>query len=402
MRKGLIFVSSIVIMIPFLTACWNQKELTDLAFVMAMGVDKGKEKKFEVSFQIVNPGNVAPGQIGGGQGLPIAVYKSTGDTLTEAARAATKKVSRRLYYAHTNLVIISDDVAKKDLLLLLDAMDRDPEFRTTTELIIAKGKTRAEDLVSALTILDKLPVNKITKEIQSTEKMLGENMSINIDDFITNLISKGREPILNGYKVVGKIDKVNQAVNLKKTTTDAYLAADGLAVFKDGKLRGWINNNNARGVLWILNKVEGTGINLTWKDMKNAISIALIRSKTKVSAQFKGGKPMINVKIENEGWVSEVNTAIDLTNPKEIEKIESILMEETKKQILTSVKKAQKLKVDIFGFGEKIHLENPKRWKMLQKNWDEEFSKLQVNVEVESYIRREGIRTKPFWSEFSK
>ncbi|MEI4902504.1 Ger(x)C family spore germination protein, partial [Klebsiella pneumoniae] len=83
------------------------------------------------------------------------------------------------------------------------ALDRDPEFRTTTEMVVARG-TSAENVVSALTNLDKLPVNKITKELKSTQNMLGENMSVNVDDFISGIISSGKEPILNGYKVEGK------------------------------------------------------------------------------------------------------------------------------------------------------------------------------------------------------
>src|SRR3954454_186533 len=102
MKKWFIMIWIFVISLPILSGCWNQKELTDLAFVMALGIDKTEDELYHVSFQLVNPGNVSSGQnTGGGQGLPIAVYKSTGRTITEAARNATKKASRRLYYAHT-------------------------------------------------------------------------------------------------------------------------------------------------------------------------------------------------------------------------------------------------------------------------------------------------------------
>ena len=62
----------------------------------------------------------------------------------------------------------------------------------------------------------------------------------------------------------------------------------------------------------------------------------------------------------------------------------------------------QKLKCDVFGFGEKVHVSNPKLWKKLEKNWDNEFAELQVNAKVDFYIRREGIRTLPFWSDMGK
>ncbi|WP_413300501.1 Ger(x)C family spore germination protein [Bacillus sp. 1P10SD] len=401
MKKCLNTILILLLLLPVLSGCWNQKELTDLAFVMAMGIDKGKDKKFHVSFQLVNPGNVSSGQTGGGNGLPIAVYRSSGDTITEAARNATKKVSRRLYYAHTNVVVISEEVAKESLLYVLDALDRDPEFRTTTELVIAKGSS-AEEIVTTLTILDRLPVTKITKQIKFSESMLGENMSINIDDFLNGLLSKGKQPIANGYRLVGDKPKAKKAENLQKTTTDAFLQADGLAVFNKGKLHGWIKHDNARGILWVLDKVKSTDININWEGKKNALSIAPIRSKTKVSVRIVNDKPIINVKNENEGWISEANTAIDLDNPEVIAQIEKLTEKEITKQIKASVKEAQKLKTDILGFGEKVHIKNPPLWKKIKANWDEEFAGLQVNVHVDSYIRRQGIRTKPFWSNMQK
>ncbi|MFF2448128.1 Ger(x)C family spore germination protein [Neobacillus sp. NPDC058068] len=402
MRKSFITALIIVMCLPVLSACWNQKELTDLAFVMALGIDRGKDNKFNVSFQIVIPGNVSLMQGGGaGQGLPIAIYSSTGDTLTEAARSVTKKVSRRLYYAHTNLIVFSEEIAKNGLLNIMDALDRDPEFRTTTQMVITRG-TPAEVLVSSLANLDKLPVNKITKEIKVTEAMLGENMQINIDDFLAGLVSDGIEPVVNGFRVIGDIEMAGKAKDLQNTKTKAILAADGLAVFKKGKLIGWIEHENARGVVWILNKVKSTDVNINWNGKKKAISMATIRTKTKVSAKVNKGKPVIQIAIEDEGWISEANTDVDLTNPKEIEKIDKLIEKEIKKQILTTVKEAQKMKCDIFGFGERVHRKDPKLWKKIKANWDEQFAELEVNVKVDSYTRREGIRTNPYWKDLKQ
>ncbi|MEH7121202.1 Ger(x)C family spore germination protein [Neobacillus vireti] len=403
MKKGISIFTILLILLPLLSACWNQKELTDLAFVMALGIDKGKDKRFKLSFQLVNPGNNYSGQNGGrgGQGLPIAVYRSTGDTLTEASRNATKKVSRRLYYAHTNLVVISEEVAKEEMEYVLDALDRDPEFRITSELVIARDCT-AEDLVSTLTPLDKLPVNMITKQIKSTEVMLGENMSRNIDDFLTRLVSKGKQPFLNGYGLKGNKQKVRTVKFLQNTTTDATLSSEGLAIFNRTKLRGWVDGDEARGIIWLQDKLKSTYIYVNWKKEKDAIVVAPIRSKTKVSVLYIREKPVINIKIDSEGWISEANTPIDLNNPDIISEIDKLVEKEISKEILTSVKATQKLKCDILGFGEKVHVSNPRLWKKLEKNWDNEFAELQVNVKVDFYVRREGIRTVPFWSNMGK
>ncbi|MBM7654179.1 Ger(x)C family spore germination protein [Neobacillus cucumis] len=403
MKKGISIFTILLILIPFLSACWNQKELTDLAFVMALGIDKGKDKRFKLSFQLVNPGNVSSGQNGGGdgQGLPIAVYRSTGDSLTQATRNVTKMVSRRIYFAHTNLVVISEEIAKEDMDYILDALDRDPEFRITSELVVAKDCT-AEDLVSTLTPLDKLPVNKITKQIKSTETMLGENMSRNIDDFLSGLVSKGKQPFVNGYGFKGNKQKARSAKFLQNSITDASLSSEGLAIFNGTKLRGWVDGDEARGIIWLQDKLKSTYIYVNWKKKKNAIVVAPIRSKTKVSVQYIKERPVINIKIDSEGWISEANTPIDLNNPEIISEIDKLVEIEISKEILTSVKATQKLKCDILGFGEKVHVSNPKLWKKLEKNWDNEFAELQVNAKVDFYIRREGIRTLPFWSDMGK
>jgi spore germination protein KC len=396
MKKTIVLVMLLLNSIPLLSGCWNQKEMTDLAFVMALGIDKGENKRFNVSFQIVNPGNVSAGQNGGGQGLPIAVYKSSGDTLTEAARNATKKISRRLYYSHINVLVISEELAKEGVLNIIDACERDPGFRTTTEIIIAKD-TSAEEIVSTLTILDKLPVLKITKELESTEAMLGENLKVNIDDFVSGMISKGKNPVVNGYKVMGKKSEAGKASNLMKSTTEAYLEADGLAIFNKGKLVGWINNDKARGVVWILGKMKSTDINLDWKGKKNALNVASLRTKTKVSVKFKNGVPVINVLVNEESWISEINTAINIDEPANIHQIEKKMEKNIKRQIIVSIKEAQSLKCDVFGFGEKVHIANPKYWKKVQNNWDEQFANTMVTVKVNSYNRRAGVRRSPFW-----
>ncbi|MDP4084980.1 MAG: Ger(x)C family spore germination protein [Bacillota bacterium] len=387
--------------LPVLSGCWNQKELTDLAFVMALGVDKGKNHRFDVAFQIVNPGNVSAGQGQGGGGLPIAVYKSSGDTLTEAARNAALKVSRRLYYAHCNLLVIGEKLAKEGILDIFDALERDPGFRTTTEIVIARDST-AEELVTTLTILDKLPVSKVTKELQTSEDMLGETLKVNIDDFITSLVSKGKQPLITGYSVIGDKKIADNSQNLQITTTKAFLSANGIGLFRKGKLIGWINGYKARGAVWVLNKVSGTDVNIDWNGKKNAINVTPLRSRTKVSAKIKNGKPMINVVIKEESIISEINTNADISNPNEIAKIEKKVGKVIKSQVIEVIKEAQNKKCDIFGFGEKVHLANPKLWKRIQNNWDEQFSETKVFVTVKPYQRRSGVRRNPFWNELKQ
>ncbi|WHY81089.1 hypothetical protein QNH23_14455 [Siminovitchia fortis] len=175
MRRKIWFSLFLSIHMFILSGCWSNNELTDLAFVMAVGFDKGEDGKLVGTFQIVNPGNVAGGVEGGsmGQGPAVTVYKATGKNIYEVTRQASSKLSRILYYSHANLVVIEDKLAKEEgLYRVLDALDRDIQFRNTAKVVIAH-ETKAEDILKITTPIDKIPANKIMKALDFSEKLWG-------------------------------------------------------------------------------------------------------------------------------------------------------------------------------------------------------------------------------------
>ncbi|MCM3566972.1 Ger(x)C family spore germination protein [Neobacillus mesonae] len=403
MKKLVLVFILIIFSIPILGGCWNQRELTDLALVLAVGIDKGEgDKKYDVTFQVVVPGNVASGQNGGGgQGPPVVVYESSGDSITEASRKATKKIPRRLYYAHTSIVVIGEELAREGIYNILDPMDRDPEFRTTTVVIIAKDK-RAEDIISILTNLDKLPMNRFIKTLESAEAMLGENIKLNIDDLIGAITSPGKEPVISGFVLEGSPEKGTSPQNISTTRPPAMVSVDGLGVIRGGKLVGWLNNFHVRGAVWLLNKMKGTEIKFDFEGKKDAVTTTPYLSDTDVSVTFKNGKPFANVDIDTAFKLSEMDTDFDIEDPHKIEELEKKTSDVIKKEVEAAIKEAQKYKADIFGFGERIHKSNPKRWKELKDDWDNQFAKMDYKIQVHSYYRESGVRGKPFWSDMNK
>jgi spore germination protein KC len=401
MKRKILILLIWILTIPIISGCWNQKELTDIAFVMGMGIDKGEDDDIKVTLQIVIPGNVSIGQTAGGQGLPVVVYRSSGSNVTEAVRKATQKIPRKLYYAHLNIVAFNEELAREGIMDYFDGIERDPEFRETTRVVIARDTT-AEDLISTLTPLEKLPVNNITKILETTEVLLGENMQVNIDDIISGFLSTGKEPVISGFKISGNKEEGKKAANLETTKDSATLEAHGLAIFREGKLTGWMDGENARGVVWVLDKAQSSDVSVNWKGKENAISVTSVRTKTKVSATVKNGEPTILVEIDREGTISEANVAIDLTDPKEMDKIGKKVEKEVKKQVVNAIKTAQNHKSDIFGFGEKIHKADPKLWRKLEGDWNDKFADLEVTVKVNAFVRRTGVRTNPFMESIKK
>ncbi|MFL0498775.1 Ger(x)C family spore germination protein [Priestia megaterium] len=400
-RKGT-FLLLMMAMTVLLTSCWSKKELTDLAIVSAMGIDKTKDGRYHLTLQIINPGNVAGGMQGGGGGTqspPVTIYSASGDNIVEASRRASGRISRRLYYAHTNLVVVGEKLARKEgINTLIDALDRDPEFRITATMVITNHSTAA-DLVKTLTPVDKIPANKVLKTLEFTERKWGENVKTSLQEVMKSLESPGRGTVVSGFRLVGNPQQAQKLDNLQESEPQAVLRASGIAVLKQGKLVDWLYGKPARGTVWILDKIQGTDINIDWEGRKEAIAYQTVRQKTSVSAQVKNGQPHISVHTRVEGDIGDMEVPVDITNPKVITKIEQSVRKEIKKELKTAIERAQKNKTDIFGFGEVVHRSRPNQFKKLKAEWnDVYFPKLKVDITVEAYIRRAGLRNKSFLS----
>ncbi|MGV2503211.1 Ger(x)C family spore germination protein, partial [Priestia megaterium] len=217
-RKGTLLLLMLTITL-LLTSCWSKKELTDLAIVAAMGIDKTKDGRYHLTLQIINPGNVAGGMQGGGGGTqspPVTIYSASGDNIVEASRRASGRISRRLYYAHANLVVVGEKLAKEEgINTLIDSLDRDPEFRNTSTLVIA-NHTTAADLVKTLTPVDKIPANKVLKTLEFTERKWGENVKTSLQEVTKSLESPGRGTVVSGFRLVGNPQQAQKLDNLQE------------------------------------------------------------------------------------------------------------------------------------------------------------------------------------------
>ncbi|MFL8937280.1 Ger(x)C family spore germination protein [Rossellomorea oryzaecorticis] len=400
MKRRLFFLIILVTIPVLLSGCWSKKELTDLAIVAAMGVDKSEDGKYAVTLQIINPGNVAGGIRGSGpQSPPVTIYSATGNNLVEASRTASSKISRRLYYAHTNLVVVGENLAQDEgLAPIIDAIDRDHEFRITTTMVITHQST-AEELVKALTPVDKIPANKVLKTLEFTQKIGGKNIKTSVQDVMKGLQSLNGDTVVSGFRLSGDSKHASSLENLQESEPEATLQASGIAILKEGKLVDWLYGRNARGTIWILDKIQGTNINIDWKGKKDAISYQTVRQKTDVSAQVKNGRPSISIHTRVEGGIGEMNVPVDITDVKVISKMEKELAKEVKQEIKQAIEQAQTNKADIFEFGDVIRRKSPSDWQRLKPMWNEVyFPELNVDITVEAYIRRAGLRNKSFLS----
>ncbi|WP_017726102.1 Ger(x)C family spore germination protein [Halalkalibacterium ligniniphilum] len=402
MRTKLFLHIALLLLVPLLlTGCWNKRELNEIAIVIAVGIDKVAETNdFQVTFQVMNPTAIASGVTGGegGSNTPITTYTETDKSIFEAIRKVSKKVPRQLYFSHMQVLVIGEELAEEGINEIFDFFDRSSQIRLTTKVVVAR-ETDAASMLKILTPIDKVPGESMAKKIEITEKSWSETINTEIYDVIKAMVNIGREPIISGAKIIGNPAEGENKSNLEQAVPQGLIEIDGVALFKEGKLKRWVEGNQIRGIVWVQDKMQGTIMAVDCRESTDAIGIEVFRSKTNVTAKVQGGKPSFEIEVRQEGSIGEVRCPIDLTKKESITKIEEDWKEATKKEIEEAVSIAQSEQSDILGFGEVVKRQYPKAWKELKNEWDKNFAESQVDVKVDAFIRRPAMRTKSYLSE---
>ncbi|MFP3122083.1 Ger(x)C family spore germination protein [Ectobacillus funiculus] len=391
--RGLILLL-ILLYTGLLAGCWNQRELSQLSMVTAIGIDQAaKDKEYRVSLQVINPSAVAGGQgQGGGEQIsPITVYTETGPTISTAIYKTSQKIPREPLFTHVQLIIIGESFAKRGIQDLFDLFERSPQARLTSSVLVTKGND-AKSIISTISPSEKIPANAIMGKVKVTEKLWSENIKITIDEVIKDLVSKENGLVISGITFIGN----HKSKEGTSTKLSDILKIQGMALFKDGKLVRWLEGSDARGVMWIKNKMESTIYDLDCKEKKYGISVKNSTSKTNVTVTIKNEKPIFSIHIFTEGTINEVKCDIDLSDPEEVKKLETQWGDQIKNEIIAAIDVAQRENSDIYGFGKIINRTEPKKWKKIKKRWSETFAESQINVKVDAFIRQTGMRINPY------
>lgn len=376
----------------FLTGCWNRRELNELALAVAMSIDK-VDDQYEITVQVVDPGEVASNQGGTGR-TPVTTYSETADHLFEAVRKITTISPRKIYFSHLQRFVISEEIAQEGIKNTLDFLTRDAEFRKDFYIVVSKD-IEARDILQNLTSIEKIPASKLRSSLETSEKSWAPTVAIQMDELISSMTSDGKEPVLTGITIIGDKEKGELKDNVEKISSYSHLKYTSIAVFNEDKLVGWLNEKESKGYNYIAKNVKSTVGSVACPD-KGELVLEIFNSKAKVKGKVVKGKPQININITIDANIGEVTCHLDLTKPETITKIEKNAGKVNKDIIETSIKKAKELKVDIFGFGEVIHRSDPKQWKLLKNDWNEQFVNIPVHVKSEFKIRRTGTVNQSF------
>lgn len=393
MKRKLILILIVSLTLTTLTGCWNRRELNELGFVVAIGVDKADDGQYLFTVQMVDPSEVASRKGGGGR-TPVTAYRTKGKTLYEAAAKLTTFAPRAPYWAHNQIYIYGEAVAREGIGKLIDVHEREHEVRSNFYFVIAKD-TKAYDVLQILTPMEEIPARKMFDSLKTAAHTVGSTVEIRRDELVAALTSDGRDAVLSGLQVIGDVKKGKEKDNVETIYDHARLQYRDVGVFHADKLVGWLNEEESKGFNFTQGKLEKTFIGLPCTGGKMVVE--LIRSEHKIKGQVQHGKPQIKIQIIGEANLSEVECAsLDVMQTATIAEMEAKLNAKVRSMIIAAIEKCQtEYKADIFGFGEVIHRADPVAWRTLKTDWRKHFAKTQVDVSVDMRIRRIGTISTP-------
>lgn len=377
--KKIIAVILIICICASFSGCWDYVSLNEIGIVTGVAIDKeGDNYKLTLEAVDLVKSNKQTGM------KPLYV-ECEGKTIIEAVRNSKSISASKMFWGHIHILIISEQIAKEEgvsgcLALFL----RDAEPRETINVIISQEKT-AKDLIVAqglTTALNALELREIVTEDHEVTSKTGD---VQLYQAVDVLNIPGRELVLPAFRII-KNDNFYTA------------QSNGVYIFKEDKLIGYLSPEDTFFYLFVINEVNGGIFSMQLKeDKEDMTSFEINGSKTKMDYEYDEDKDKfkINIEIETDVFLAERSLMQETYNQKEIEKIQKEAGKYLEESIKSVIKKVQtEYDSDIFGFGNLIYRKNPKLWNKVSKDWDRYFKELDVEIKANVQIKNTAFLTK--------
>ena len=439
------------------SGCWDRTELEDVAWVQAMGFDKGPEGFLTTTMEIGVPRvlrggmNVPSSGAGGPRYVTITLVSRTA---LEALDLVSLSLGRRLSLVHTQLFLFGEELAKSDLRPLMGAMDRFREVMGMTLVAVAHG--RAEDILRVNTSpLESSPTRFIQMLMQHHPHTGLFEVTMFLRDLVGPIESSSRSPACPiialasdvqtqsgsgtggggaggqssggggggaatdpaqqvpsspevGERVEPKVDIESLPPGENVTALEPWevpkagggpLFVMGMALFQGGKMVGILSGDEARSILLVRNDLERTSLVVpdpTAPDKPElSIGVEIVGGKTDIEVNRIGSEVTLKVKSKVEVSYISPKTQTDYSDPRMTPLAEKAIADHLKKYLDQTIAKTQALGTDPFGFGDKV-----KRtfltWPEFESfAWFTKYPTAKIETVVEANIRRYGLDLRP-------
>ncbi|MCI5702377.1 MAG: Ger(x)C family spore germination protein [Erysipelotrichaceae bacterium] len=378
----------ILMLIFLLTGCYGYQELNEKAIVKGISIDFEKNQ-YVVNYMVSNA-NVSNGK-NSETNPQTALLEGKGDTISEAVAEINLLSPKKTYIGHMLILVISDELAKNGVATPTDYFFRNTQSKKSFYFVLSKGN-KAKEILSILSPLNTFPAENITENLATSDLTEGFISNITFTEFISDILSDGVDPVLNGIKMIGSSESGSKKENLESSEIKNYIKIDTLGIFKKDKLIGFASKTVSKGINILNQKSDNFQIETILNDKKVVFRFKDIKVKKEVSFD---DKITFKFKVIGESEIEETNGNFNISKGKDIKLLKESLDKKLMEILTETINYSKETKADFLGLGNYIYLNHYKKWKKIKDNFDLKniVVKLEVNNNLlRNYNTNEGTR----------
>lgn len=400
--KNIFIFILIVLFVMAFSSSYLSLSIDNLAYVLVIGIDKGKDNNLEVSFQFSTASKAS--ETGSTEKVPTIMDSLEAPSLSTAINLMNSYMGRELNLSHCKVIIFSEELAEEGISEEIYTLINDTQVRPSANIVVSKcnAKLYMEQTSPELENL----ISKYYEIFTNSSKYTGFKPNATIGDFFNAVICKTCEPvaILGGLSTEKPENQGNNHIqenyNVKSNQTpiEGENGSEniGIAAFKDDKLIGELCALETTTFLAITNKVDRFLISVPDPDDVNSyIDIYLYpKGSTSIDVDTSSSSPFIKVKAGFTGKIYSMSNNSQYLDPEILKNLS-----ETCNKYLESVfsdylyKTSKDFKSDINGFG-KYALNNFFTTQDFNDyNWLNNYQNAFFEVEIDTSIKSSMLIT---------
>lgn len=372
-------IKFLILLLPLLSGCYNYRELNELGITTAVSIDY-KDNNFYVIAEVINP--IKQQDASSSNNSPFVNYNSSSSSLQDAFRKVVLESPRQLYAAQLEIIVLSEEVVNNHLEEVLEYFARDPEARTEIKIIVAKTEDSTK-AITLQTLLTSLSSSNIINSLDLQSKVLGMAYPVTLNELLNMYIDPYLEVVLPSMTLYGNYEIGDEKENITTSSPKAIVKIDGSTITKDNKILGYLDLEESKILNLINGKLKETIIKMNYYDGY----IIFEPNRIKVSRELDIKNNIIKINISGYSKTKEIQSNINVKDPKEVEKLNKALNMELEKKITDTFNSIrEKYGTDVFGFQELYYRTNYKYFKENCTNWYENIYP-KIKLEVKANVR---------------
>ncbi|MEC0203028.1 Ger(x)C family spore germination protein [Paenibacillus lautus] len=360
-----------------LSGCWDNKEVQDINYITAMGVDY-KDDKYIIYVQMLDFATIAKQESSKPtEKAPIWVGRGTGTTLTEALIDLYTSSQQRVSWGHVTALVLSESVLKpKQLSQVFDLTNRSQEIRYTKWIYGTKDKM--EDLFSVSPFFQLSPLHSLLHEPRESYIQFSFIRPIQFVNFIRLYREKAATVVLPSLHISNQ----NWSENLKQ---HPILEVNGGFLIKNKEMMGWLKRSDLLGIRWLASPQTHAAI-VVQTNGEAIGSIRLEKPQSSIEVIRKPDDASYRIKLNVIGTVQNIYKQVGFKEMKR-------LTEDTlRKEMQNTFHKAALIHADPYDLCLQLYRTDPKLWKKLAKEKKDIYDETALEFDIDVNIRYWGQR----------